>query len=390
MSDIRKRAGAKGATYQVRYAEPGAASGYAYKTFDTAKEARAFREDAAARAANGTQRGDHCSVAGAIDAWLRVCEKEGRDGRAPVSAATLKYYRYVAGIMKAYRWEKPVTSLTKPDIIAFRSWLIAEHGRTLAAKTLTYFHAVLAEMASRGVVPFNVCTGVSVRKETRYDEPVVIPSLAEVKALLKAADELANSRNMQTARAWARYRPMLYLAVDSGMRPQEYVAIGGSNLTESGIHVERAVDRSGRLSVPKTPAARRFIELSPATIDLVRHYRDKLSVTNAYDLVFPTASGTWQSPENWRKRGFYEACAQAGLVDTEEVDGALIEVPRYAPYALRHYFASALIAAGTDIAKIKTLMGHTDISTTFDVYAHLIRQAEHAKSERAGLISTLS
>ncbi|MEQ1686155.1 MAG: site-specific integrase [Burkholderiaceae bacterium] len=389
MSDIRKRIGAKGTTYQVRYADPRVAGGYAYRTFSTAKEARTFREDAAARAAQGTRRGDAWSVADAINTWLDVCEKEGRDGRAPVSSSTHKQYRYLADIMKAYQWEKGVAALAKPDIIAFRSWLIAAHGRYLAAKTLRQFHGVLGEMATRGVVPVNVCTGVGVRKETRYDEPIVIPTHEEVRALLRAADELANSKNRQTARAWARYRPMLYLAVDSGMRPQEYVAIAGANLRDGGVHVGRAIDRGGELSVTKTPAGRRFIELSPETFDMVTHYRDHLALNNDYDLVFPTAGGRWQSLDNWRKRGFGEACEHAGLIDISEMDGEEIAAPRFAPYALRHYFASALIASGTDIAKIKTLMGHTDITTTYSVYAHLIRESEQTRSQRPGLISTI-
>jgi len=388
MSDIRKRTGTKGTTYQVRYAEPGTASGYAYKTFDTAKEARAFREDAAARLANGARQNGP-SVAEAVEVWLKVCEKEGRDGRAPVSPSTLKQYLYIADIIKSYPWQKRAAALTKPDIIAFRSWLIAEHGRYLAAKTLRTFHGVLGEMATRGVVHVNVCTGVGVRKETRYDEPIVIPTHEEVRALLKAADELANSKNRQTARAWARYRPMLYLAIDSGMRPQEYVAIAGSNLRDGGIHVDRAVDRGGELSVTKTPAGRRFIELSPDTFEMVTHYRDHFALENKYDLVFPTAGGRWQSLDNWRKRGFREACEQAGLMDIEDIDGEEVASPRYVPYALRHYFASVLIASGTDIAKIKTLMGHTDITTTYSVYAHLIREAEQTRSRRPGLISTI-
>lgn len=389
MADIRKRTGSKGTTYQVRYADPGSKTGYSYKNFGTRKEAIAFREDAATRAASASARGDSLSVAEAIDTWLAVCEKEGRDGRAPVSTATLNYYRYIAGIMKAYPWRKTVAALTKPDIIAFRSWLIAERGRYLAAKTLTYFHAVLAEMATRGVVAVNVCTEVSVRNETRYDEPVAIPTPAEVMALLRAADSLANSKNLQTARAWARYRPMLYLAVDSGMRPQEYVAVAGANLRDGGIHVDRAIDRSGELSVTKTPASRRFIELSPETFDMVAHYRDQIAERNEYDLVFPTDAGTWQRLDNWRKRGFYEACDRAGLVDVERIDGEEVVSPRYAPYALRHFFASVLIASGTDIAKIKTLMGHTDITTTYSVYAHLIREAEQTRSRRVGLIDSI-
>lgn len=388
MSDIRKRTGAKGTTYQVRYADPSAASGYAYKTFNTAKEARAFREDAAARLVRSARHAES-TVAEAVESWLKVCEKEGRDGRAPVSSSTHKQYRYIADIIKAYAWEKDVAALTKPDIIAFRSWLIAEHGRYLAAKTLRTFHGVLGEMATRGVVHVNACTGVSVRKETRYDEPIIIPTHDEVRALLKAADELANSKNRQTARAWARYRPMLYLAVDSGMRPQEYVAVAGKNLRDGGIHVDRAIDRGGELSVTKTPAGRRFIELSPDTFEMVTHYRDHLASENKYDLVFPTAGGRWQSLDNWRKRGFREACEQAGLVDVEDIDGEEIVSTRYAPYALRHYFASVLIASGTDIAKIKTLMGHTDITTTYSVYAHLIRESEQTRSHRPGLISTI-
>ena len=328
-------------------------------------------------------------VVEAIDLWLRICQVEGRDGRAPVSDATYKYYAYIAGIMKSYRWGKRLGELTKPDIVKFRSWLIAEHGRYLAAKTLTYFHAVLAEMASRGEVPFNVCSGVSIRKDTRYTEPIVIPTQAEIRDLLAAADRLANSKNLRVANTWERYRPMLYLAVDSGMRPQEYVAVSGHNILATGVQVDRAIDRSGNLSVTKTPAARRFIELSPETLDMVTYYRDNHAIKNDHDLVFPTASGKWQSLDNWRKRCFSEACEQAGLMDGVEVEGKFFHLPRYAPYSLRHYFASMLIAEGTDIAKIKTLMGHTDISTTFDVYAHLIRTAEDKKSTRSGMIARM-
>jgi len=44
MADIRKRTGAKGTTYQVRHPSKATKSGYAYATFNTLKEARAFLE----------------------------------------------------------------------------------------------------------------------------------------------------------------------------------------------------------------------------------------------------------------------------------------------------------------------------------------------------------
>ncbi len=53
MADIRKRNGSKGITYQVRYPDKASNTGYAYKTFETLKEAREYREDSAARAKSG-------------------------------------------------------------------------------------------------------------------------------------------------------------------------------------------------------------------------------------------------------------------------------------------------------------------------------------------------
>jgi len=39
-----------------------------------------------------------------ISKWLEVCEKEGRDGRDPVRAFTLKGYKYRARIINKYSW----------------------------------------------------------------------------------------------------------------------------------------------------------------------------------------------------------------------------------------------------------------------------------------------
>lgn len=387
MSDIRKRTGKKGVSYQVRYADSSSDTGYSYASFRTLKEAKAYSQDSQNWISKTAM--EDKAVSEAVDLWLEICKNEGREGRDPVSPATYKYYSYIAGMMKSYSWKTGIAALRKPDVVNFRSWLISEHGRYLAAKTLTYFHAVLAEMATRGFIDSNPVSGVSVRKDTRYSEPIIIPTQKEIEALLKAADDLANSKNLQTAKAWERYRPILYLAVDSGMRPQEYIALGGRSITKFGIQVERAIDRGGELSVPKTPASRRFIEISPETLKMVTYYRDHKAVKNDYDLVFPTSTGEWQSLDNWRNRGFFAASVQAGLVISKKVDGKEVVSPKYTPYSLRHFFASMLIAEKTDIAKITTLMGHTDISTTYDVYGHLIDRGADQKGRASGMIARM-
>lgn len=390
MADIRKRIGKKGTTYQVRYPSKSAKSGYAFKTFNTLKEARAFRESHGGISSLTPLDNSIKTVEEAIERWLDICLKEGRDGRDPVTNYTYKTYLRRAEIMKQFGWEKPLSELQTPDIVTFRSWLLRHFSRDLARKTLTSFHAVIKEMAMRGHISSNVAAGVTIRAASRYDAPVTIPTPKEVALLLQAADKLANSKNAQIARSWERYRPILYLAADSGMRPQEYLVIANAGLIEGGVKVERAVERGGRkISVTKTPAGRRFIDLSDDTFGMVQHYAEFLAVKNKYDLVFPTSTGRWQETDNWRKRGFYKACIEAGLVELEKNElGEEIIKPKYSPYDLRHFYASMLIEQRVNLKRIQSLMGHEDIKTTLNTYGHLIDKSE-SKREKINLLSKL-
>ncbi len=390
MSDIRKRVGKKGTTYQVRYPSKATKSGYAYATFATRKEALAFVQSGKANGQAPTPHAEIRTVRQAADMWLRICEKEGLNGREPVTRYTYQNYEYRADFIRKYDWPKELHDLTAPDIVAFRSWLLTQDiSRDLAGKVLSTFHSILKEMTIRGVVPHNVAVGVSIRSDARYRAPTVIPSRADVMVLLQAADALANEKNQTIAKAWERYRPMLYLAADSGMRPQEYIALAQTAVEDYGVRVERAVDGSGKeITVTKTPAGRRFIELSAETIDMVRHYGTTHGIRNKHDLVFPAANGRWLCRQNWQRRGFNVACEKAGLMETVEEGGETIERPKYRPYDMRHFFASMLIERKVNLKKIQTMMGHTNIETTLNVYGHLL---EDDKIENAdtGLISGL-
>lgn len=392
MSDIRKRVGSKGTTYQVRYPSTKTKSGYAYATFNTMKEARAFLESGRTKEQINSAHHEVRTVRQATDLWLRICEKEGLNGREPITLYTLKNYEYRADFIKDYDWSKPIHELTPPDVVAFRSWLLgSDVSRIVAGKVMSSLHSVLKEMTIRGVIPYNVATGVTIRADSRYDEPIVIPSKSEIIALLAAADCLANSRNAQIARTWERYRPILYLAADSGMRPQEYLAVANSALDEHGINVTRAIDGSGNsLSVTKTSAGRRYIELTPEVLDMVRRYGQVHAAPNDFDLIFPASNGKWLCRKNWQRRGFNAACIEAGLVTKQEQNGKTVEVPKYRPYDLRHFFASLLIERKTNLKKIQALMGHSNIETTLNVYGHLLRDDEDDKIKPIGLVGRLN
>jgi integrase len=245
-------------------------------------------------------------------------------------------------------------------------------------------------MVTRGMIPHDVVAGVGIRGQSRYDQPVRVPTEAEIRELLSAADRLANSKNLKIQKTWRRYRPMLYLATDTGMRPQEYVVVPRQNISAKGVEVDRALERGGNsISVTKTPAGRRLIDLSPHVLDMIDHYVRTYAAKSPHNLAFPTASGQWLSTENWARRGFRAACIEAGLFEEVRRSGETFERPTLKPYDLRHFFASMLIDQRRSLKRIQYLMGHRDIQTTLNVYGHLIERVEIDEHAKKGLLSSM-
>jgi integrase len=144
-----------------------------------------------------------------------------------------------------------------------------------------------------------------------------------------------------------------------------------------------------KIATTKTPAGRRFIHLSTHVLEMIEHHRRQHPIPSPYDLVFPTASGHWQSPGNWRARGFYYVCEQAGLMEMVDGGGRMIERPKYSPYDLRHFYASMLIEQKVSLKRIQKLMGHEKIETTLNVCGHVIERVEGASEKRSGMLALL-
>jgi len=51
-------------------------------------------------------------------------------------------------------------------------------------------------------------------------------------------------------------------------------------------------------------------------------------------------------------------------------------------HALRHTFASILIAQGHDVQFVSRQLGHSKTSTTWDTYVHLFEAQRHAQDAR--------
>ena len=58
-------------------------------------------------------------------------------------------------------------------------------------------------------------------------------------------------------------------------------------------------------------------------------------------------------------------------------------------HALRHFYASGLIAAGADAKQLTEALGHSSIDVTIDVYGHLLPDGRPARRGRVNAFADL-
>ncbi len=165
-----------------------------------------------------------------------------------------------------------------------------------------------------------------------------------------------------------RYRLAVATGLFSGLRLGEVLGLRWEDidLADQVLRVRGQMDRNGQRSEPKTAAARRNVILMPQLATQLRAHR---LASPFHDLVFCTATGRTIGHRNLSGRGVGKACEQA------ELAGVTF-------HALRHTFASLLIAQGHDPVFVSRQLGHANPAITLRVYSHLFdaeRHADHAR-----------
>src|SRR5580692_13059502 len=96
--------------------------------------------------------------------------------------------------------------------------------------------------------------------------------------------------------------------------------------------------------------------------------------TGPDDLLFTTPRGTPLSSKNLYNRELAPACDR-------------IKEPRISWHAFRHTHATLLTDVGESIKTAQAQLGHSDIATTLNLYAHVIPDSQRRAVERvAGVL----
>ena len=159
-----------------------------------------------------------------------------------------------------------------------------------------------------------------------------------------------------------RFGPLVVFAGETGLRTNEWIAVGRRDLDRSGpaVVVQRRYAGGVLTPYPKTVGSRRRVPLSARALEAI----DRLPPRLDTPLLFPAARGGHLGLDTWRTREWYPALEAAG-------------VRKRGPYQLRHTFATEALAAGISIFELARVMG-TSVEMIDRTYGHLARDSEDA------------
>ena len=154
------------------------------------------------------------------------------------------------------------------------------------------------------------------------------------------------------------------------------------DLEKRRLKVDTALLNSTKIGVYETTTKtgnQRYIPLPEETFALLKRYRIsqmEMQLANGdrwvqTDYVFTQSDGSPIRPDTITQ-WLAKFSKRKGL-------------PHINPHAFRHTAASVLIAQGTDVVTVSKTLGHTKVSTTEDIYSHVIedckQQASNALAE---------
>lgn len=237
-----------------------------------------------------------------------------------------------------------------------QSWVNALSNRGLSSKTVrntyTILRCALEKLTIMQIIPRNPCGGVKLPAVSKYEAKVY--STDTVVEVL----ELAKGKNVY---------PVVILGALLGLRRGEIVALtwgdidfssGIVTVDKNRVHTSNGVI----LKSPKSFAGNRKVYAGSTVISLLRELRETVSNANSDDIssrpIVCKENGEPYHPDSVTQMWERFIAAQ-GLEHIRLHD-------------LRHTNATALLASGASSKVVQKHLGHADIRTTLNTYAHVL------------------
>ena len=243
----------------------------------------------------------------------------------------------------------------------------------LSQRTVLHYHRVLSVILAKAVQWGYINNNPAERAEKPKVKHKESPYLEE--------DEVRRMLDL-LQREPIMWRTVITFDLFSGLRRGELLGLkwGDVDLDSQLLKVERTFNYTPGIGnyegTTKTDSSQRPMKLSRSAVLLLLEYkawqdeqRNKLGDAwkNDADRVFTTELGTPIQPSRLTK-WFRDFIDRSGL-------------PHVTVHSLRHTYASLLISDGVPLTVVSHQLGHSQTSTTANIYAHVIAAAEAKAQE---------
>ena len=249
---------------------------------------------------------------------------------------------------------------------------LQEEQHSLSSKTILEHHrlisTVLDQAVKEGLVPFNVAVKATLpkvgKKEVNYFQPEQVAAIRDA---------------LETEPM--KWKMLTHLFLITGARRGEILGLKWSAVDFSGnrVHICNNILYSPDVGIyedtPKTATSDRWVSLPTETIQLLKKYQ------------------AWQNAERLRMgeyyqdRGYLFAQDNGSPMHPDSVTDWMSKfskrhgLPHINPHAFRHTMASMLYFNGVDSVSISKRLGHAQVSTTANIYAHVMEAADQRNAD---------
>lgn len=246
--------------------------------------------------------------------------------------------------------DRPISAVTKPDVLAFRGELASLPGKrrdsTLTAKTINHIIGVLSMIMAEAAERYDIddpCRSIKRLRQKRVD---INPfSLDEVQLILSSVRR--DFRDYFTVRFF------------TGVRTGELHGLRWKHIDFARRQILiRETFSKGRWEYTKTDGSQREVDMSSIVFDALEA-RYQAVPPKPDDLVFPNAKGEPLNVQNVTNRVWYPLLRYLGL-----------EARR--PYQCRHTAATLWLASNENPEWIARQLGHTTTEMLFKTYSRYV------------------
>ena len=253
-----------------------------------------------------------------------------------------------------------------------KAFLTMEEYAPLSAKTILehhrLIHTVLEQAVKESLIPINPASRATLPKATH--KKVNYFNESTVAAIRDALEEEP-----------LKWKTLVHLYMITGARRGEILGLKWSavDYSRNRIHIENNIlytaDRGIYEDTPKTESSIRWVTLPAETMKLLKTWRveqeqERERVGEFYNdqgFVFAREDGQPLHPDT--------------VTDWMAKFSKRHDLPHINPHAFRHTMASLLYFKKVDSVSISKRLGHAKVSTTEDIYAHIIEEADQRNAE---------